>query len=106
MAIREATTRGCGADSGHVAARTAPAPPGPAPRAVPHRRPRAVADTEAALTRLYRHAGGRASDAITWYLANKRGKRSWSRGLRLAAIVLVTAGALASSACRRAGCAP
>jgi hypothetical protein len=65
-----------------------------------------VADTEAALTRLYRYAEGRAIDAINWYLADKRGKRSWSRGLRLPAIVLVTAGALASSACRRAGCAP
>ena len=51
-------------------------------------------DTEAALTLLYRHAEGRAIDAIDWYLADKRGKRSWSRGLRLLAILLVTAGAL------------
>jgi hypothetical protein len=51
-------------------------------------------DTEAALTQLYRYAEGRAIDAIDWYLADKRGKRSWSRGLRLLAILLVTAGAL------------
>jgi SMODS and SLOG-associating 2TM effector domain 2 len=51
-------------------------------------------DTETALTQLYRYAEGRAIEAIDWYLADKRGKRSWSRGLRLLAIVLVTAGAL------------
>ncbi len=51
-------------------------------------------DTEAALTQLYRYAEGRAIDAIDWYLQDKRGKRSWSRGLRLLVIVLVTAGAL------------
>jgi hypothetical protein len=51
-------------------------------------------DTEAALTRLYRHAEGRAIDAIDWYLADKRGKRIWSRGLRLLVILLVTAGGL------------
>src|SRR5215217_2782882 len=45
-------------------------------------------DTEAALTQLYRYAEGRAIEAIDWYLADKRGKRSWSRGLRLLAIVL------------------
>ena len=51
-------------------------------------------DTEAALTQLYRYAEGRAIEAIDWYLADKRGKRSWSRGLRLLAILLVTAGGL------------
>jgi SMODS and SLOG-associating 2TM effector domain 2 len=51
-------------------------------------------DTEAALTQLYRYAEGRAIDAIDWYLADKRGKRIWSRGLRLVVILLVTAGAL------------
>jgi hypothetical protein len=51
-------------------------------------------DTEAALTQLYRYAEGRAIEAVDWYLADKRGKRGWSRGLRLLAIVLVTAGAL------------
>jgi hypothetical protein len=51
-------------------------------------------DTEAALTQLYRYAEGRAIEATEWYLADKRGKRSWSRGLRLLAILLVTAGAL------------
>src|SRR5918999_3169306 len=51
-------------------------------------------DTEAALTQLYRYAEGRASEATDWYLQDKRGKRIWSRGLRLLAIVLVTAGGL------------
>jgi hypothetical protein len=51
-------------------------------------------DTEAALTLLYRYAEGRAIDAIDWYLQDKRGKRIWSRGLRLLVIVLVTAGGL------------
>jgi SMODS and SLOG-associating 2TM effector domain 2 len=51
-------------------------------------------DTEAALTQLYRYAEGRAIDAIDWYLADKRGKRIWSRGLRLVAILLVIAGGL------------
>ena len=51
-------------------------------------------DTEAALTQLYRYAEGRAIEAVDWYLADKRGKRGWSRGLRLLAILLVTAGAL------------
>ena len=51
-------------------------------------------DTEAALTQLYRYAEGRAIEATDWYLADKRGKRIWSRGLRLLAIVLVTAGGL------------
>src|SRR5829696_435258 len=37
-------------------------------------------DTETALTQLYRYAEGRAIEAIDWYLADKRGKRSWSRG--------------------------
>jgi SMODS and SLOG-associating 2TM effector domain 2 len=51
-------------------------------------------DTEAALAQLYRYAEGRAIDAIDWDLADKRGKRIWSRGLRLLVIVLVTAGGL------------
>jgi hypothetical protein len=51
-------------------------------------------DTETALTQLYRYAEGRAIEAVDWYLADKRGKRSWSRGLRLLVIVLVTAGGL------------
>jgi SMODS and SLOG-associating 2TM effector domain 2 len=51
-------------------------------------------DTEAALTQLYRYAEGRAIEAADWYLADKRGKRSWSRGLRLVAILLVIAGGL------------
>jgi hypothetical protein len=51
-------------------------------------------DTEAALTQLYRYAEGRAIDAVDWYLQDKRGKRVWSRGLRLLAIAPVTAGAL------------
>ena len=50
-------------------------------------------DTETALTQLYRYAEGRAIEATDWYLADKRGKRIWSRGLRLVAILLVTAGA-------------
>ena len=71
--------------------------------------------TEAALTQRYRYAEGRAIDAIDWYLADKRGKRIWSRGLRLLVILLVTAGGLqplldaaaaASSASPPAGCAP
>jgi conflict system pore-forming effector with SLATT domain len=51
-------------------------------------------DTETALTQLYRYAEGRAIEATDWYLADKRGKRSWSRGLRLVAILLVIAGGL------------
>jgi hypothetical protein len=51
-------------------------------------------DTEAALTQLYRYAEGRAIDAADWYLDDKRGKRIWSRGLRLLVILLVTAGGL------------
>jgi hypothetical protein len=94
MAIREATTR--------VDEPTAAKPrpdrrrrrrdlrPGPFPTAGLDQ----WQDTEAALTRLYRYAEGRAIDAVDWYLADKRGKRSWSRGLRLLAILLVTAGAL------------
>jgi hypothetical protein len=46
-------------------------------------------DTEAALTQLYRYAEGRAIEATDWYLQDKRGKRIWSRGLRLLAIVLL-----------------
>jgi SMODS and SLOG-associating 2TM effector domain 2 len=45
-------------------------------------------NTEAALTQLYRYAESRAIDAIDWYLADKRGKRIWSRGLRLVVIRL------------------
>src|SRR5215218_7812048 len=51
-------------------------------------------DTESALAKLYRYAEGRAIEATDWYLQDKRGKRIWSRGLRLLAILLVTAGAL------------
>ena len=51
-------------------------------------------DTEAALTQLYRHAEGKAIEAIDWYLQDKRGRRIWSRGLRLLVILLVTAGGL------------
>jgi hypothetical protein len=51
-------------------------------------------DTETALTQLYRYAEGRAIEAADWYLQDKRGKRSWSRGLRLVAILLVIAGGL------------
>ena len=94
MAIREATT-----------SMQEPTPPGQRPDRRRRRRdlragpiPTAALeqwqDTEAALTQLYRYAEGRAIDAIDWYLADKRGKRSWSRGLRLLAILLVTAGAL------------
>jgi hypothetical protein len=49
-------------------------------------------DTEAALTQLYRYAEGRAIDAVDWYLADKRGRRIRSRGLRLLVILLVTGG--------------
>jgi len=94
MAIREATTRV------EEPAEAKPRPdrrrrrqdlrPGPFPTAGLEQ----WQDTEAALTQLYRYAEGRAIDAIDWYLADKRGKRSWSRGLRLLAILLVTAGAL------------
>ena len=94
MAIREATT-----SVGE------PAPAGPRPDRRRRRRdlragplPTATMeqwqDTEAALTQLYRYAEGRALDAVDWYLQDKRGKRLWSRGLRLLAILLVTAGAL------------
>jgi hypothetical protein len=94
MAIREATT---GVDE--------PMPPGPRPDRRRRRRdlragPFPTAgmdqwhDTEAALTQLYRYAEGRAIEAIDWYLQDKRGKRIWSRGLRLLVIALVTAGAL------------
>ena len=51
-------------------------------------------DIESALAKLYRYAEGRAIEATDWYLQDKRGKRIWSRGLRLLAILLVTAGAL------------
>jgi SMODS and SLOG-associating 2TM effector domain 2 len=56
-----------GADAGRTAARPTPASPRPAGRADPGRR---------------------------WYLADKRSKRIWSRGLRLLVILLVTAGGL------------
>jgi SMODS and SLOG-associating 2TM effector domain 2 len=51
-------------------------------------------DPEVALALLYRHAEGRAIDAVDWYLEDKRGKRAWSRGLRVLAILLVVAGGL------------
>jgi SMODS and SLOG-associating 2TM effector domain 2 len=51
-------------------------------------------DPEAALALLYRHAEARAIDAVDWYLEDKRGKRAWSRALRVVAILLVIAGGL------------
>ena len=51
-------------------------------------------DPEVALARLYRHAEERAIDAVDWYLEDKRGKRAWSRALRVVAILLVVAGGL------------
>jgi hypothetical protein len=51
-------------------------------------------DPEVALALLYRHAEARAIDAVDWYLEDKRGKRTWSRGLRVVAILLVIAGGL------------
>jgi hypothetical protein len=51
-------------------------------------------DPEAALALLYRHAEARAIDAVDWYLEDKRGKRAWSRGLRVVTILLVIAGGL------------
>jgi hypothetical protein len=51
-------------------------------------------DPEVALALLYRHAEGRAIDAVDWYLEDKRGKRTWSRRLRVVAILLVVAGGL------------
>jgi hypothetical protein len=89
MAIREATT-----------SVEEPRPSGPRPDRRRRRRdlragpfPTAAMDqwhdTEAALTQLYRHAEGRAIEAIDWYLQDKRGKRIWSRGLRLLVILLL-----------------
>jgi hypothetical protein len=94
MAIREATT-----------SVEEPRPSGPRPDRRRRRRdlragpfPTAAMDqwhdTEAALTQLYRHAEAKAIEAIDWYLQDKRGKRIWSRGLRLLVILLVTAGGL------------
>jgi hypothetical protein len=51
-------------------------------------------DPEVALALLYRHAEARAIDAVDWYLEDKRGKRAWSRGLRVVAILLVIAGGI------------
>jgi len=94
MAIREATTNVEGPAEGKPRPdrrrRRPDLRPGPFPTAGLEQ----WQDTESALTQLYRYAEGRAIEAIDWYLADKRGKRSWSRGLRLLAIVLVTAGAL------------
>ena len=91
MAIREATT-----------SETTPAGPRPDRRRRRDLRPGPFPtagmeqwqDTEAALAQLYRYAEGRAIDAVDWYLQDKRGRRVWSRGLRLLAILLATAGAL------------
>jgi hypothetical protein len=80
--------------AGGAAARPATAPPRPAGRAHPGAALEQWQDTEAALTLLYRHAEGRAIDAIDWYLQDRRSKRVWSRGLRLLVILLVTAGGL------------
>jgi hypothetical protein len=82
-----------GPDVGRTAARPAPPPPRPARRADPAAGLEQWQDTEAALTRLYRYAEARAIDAIDCYLADKRGKRIWSRRLLLVVIP-------------RAGCAP
>src|SRR5215211_903403 len=106
MAIREATT-----------SVQEPTPAGPRPDRRRRRRdlragpiPAAALeqwqDTETALTQLYRYAEARAIDAIDWYLADKRSKRIWSRGLRLLVILLVTAGGLQPPARRRRPRAP
>jgi len=94
MAIREATT-----------SVEDPMPPEPRPNRRRRRRDLRAGpfptvameqwhDTESALAQLYRYAEGRALEATDWYLQDKRGKRIWSRGLRLLAILLVIAGAL------------
>ena len=95
MAIREATTSveepaPAGQRPARRWRRRRDLRPGPFPTAAMEQ----WQDTEAALTQLYRYAEARAIDAIDWYLADKRGKRIWSRGLRLLVILLVTAGGL------------
>src|SRR5215212_9287508 len=69
-------------------------PPVPIHRGTPLGFPGPLRSTEAALTQLYRYAEAWAIDAIDWFLQDKRGKRIWSRGLRLLVILLVTAGGL------------
>jgi hypothetical protein len=95
MAIREATTSGEGPTTAQSAGgrswrRRRDLRAGPFPAAAMEQ----WQDTEAALTQLYRYAEGRAIDAADWYLQDKRGKRIWTRGLRLLVILLVTAGGL------------
>jgi hypothetical protein len=95
MAIREATTSveepaPAGQRPARRWRRRRDLRPGPFPTAAMEQ----WQDTEAALTQLYRYAEGRAIAAADWYLQDKRGKRSWSRGLRLLVILLVTAGGL------------
>lgn len=68
------------------------APPRPAGGAIPDQALHQWQDPEVALALLYRHAEARAIDAVDWYLEDKRGKRAWSRGLRVVAILLVIAG--------------
>ena len=79
MAIREATTRveepAKGKPRPDRRRRRQDLRPGPFPTAGLEQ----WQDTEAALTQLYRYAEGRAIEATDWYLADKRGKRIWSR---------------------------
>jgi hypothetical protein len=51
-------------------------------------------DPAAAIDALYRRADATATSVIEWYLADKRGKKRWSRVLRALAIALVAAGGL------------
>ena len=51
-------------------------------------------DAEATLAALYRYVEDRATAAADWYLRHKRGKKRWSRGLRVLAIVLAAAGGI------------
>jgi hypothetical protein len=93
MAIREATTSAEAPSKQRSAARwrrRRDLRAGPFPTAAMEQ----WQDSEAALTQLYRYAESRAIDAADWYLQDKRGKRIWSRGLRLLVILLVTAGGL------------
>jgi hypothetical protein len=51
-------------------------------------------DPDATLAALYRYVEDRATDAADWYLRDKRGKKRWSRALRVLAIVLAAAGGI------------
>ncbi|MGC9666447.1 DUF4231 domain-containing protein [Planosporangium sp. 12N6] len=55
------------------------------------------------LDELYAWGERLATDAIGWYLAEKRAKARWSRALRTAAVVLATAGAAVPVAALAAG---